>query len=244
MPQDTVETAQREQQKPKGLIGNLLSLPWRIFGLLLASLLLSLLFEYIGLAFFWQEEGWKHSQTMFSTELSWLSENFRQSLLVSDPGQTIGWLMNQAYEWLFVKSGFMAFSQSAHVNANGKGILAWASGIYVLIEDYVLASVYVTMTFLVRVSILVLSIPLFILAFLTGAVDGLMRRDLRRFGAGRESSFVYHRAKRLIVPLLVAPWIIYLSIPITVYPQLVLIPCAISLGIAVAVTAATFKKYL
>ncbi len=45
-----------------------------------------------------------------------------------------------------------------------------------------------------------------------------MRRDLRKFGAGRESSFVYHRAKRTLLPLMVSPWVIYLSLPLTVNP--------------------------
>jgi integrating conjugative element membrane protein (TIGR03747 family) len=92
--------------------------------------------------------------------------------------------------------------------------------------------------------ILVLTIPLFVLAVIVGATDGLVRRDLRRFGAGRESAFIYHRAKQLVVPLVVAPWVIYLAIPVSVHPALILIPCAFALGLAVLVTAATFKKYL
>jgi integrating conjugative element membrane protein (TIGR03747 family) len=79
---------------------------------------------------------------------------------------------------------------------------------------------------------------------LTGFVDGLMRRDLRKFGAGRESSFVYHRAKRAVTPLLVVPWIIYLSLPFSLNPLAILIPCAAMLGVTTAITAATFKKYL
>jgi integrating conjugative element membrane protein (TIGR03747 family) len=75
-------------------------------------------------------------------------------------------------------------------------------------------------------------------------VDGLMRRDLRKFGAGRESSFVYHRAKRTVMPLLILPWIIYLSLPITLNPMAVFIPCAVMLGAATALTTTTFKKYI
>jgi len=240
----TTRTAPRETQKPQGFWGKLLALPFRLLWLLLASLLLSLLFEYIGLAFFWSDEGYKHSQQMFSTELGWLNENFRRSLILSEPGKSIRLVMHGAYDLLFVKSGFIEFSQNAPFKAQGKGIVAGASSLYLAIEHYALASLYVVMTFLVRLSILLLSIPLFVLAILVGLTDGLMRRDLRRFGAGRESSFIYHRAKMLIVPLLVLPWIIYLSAPITVYPHFILLPCALLLGTAVTITAATFKKYL
>ena len=107
-----------------------------------------------------------------------------------------------------------------------------------------MAAVYVAFTFVVRLTILVLATPLFLMAMFTGFVDGLMRRDLRKFGAGRESSFVYHRAKRAMTPLLVAPWIVYLSLPFSLNPLLVFIPSATMLGVTTAITATTFKKYL
>jgi integrating conjugative element membrane protein (TIGR03747 family) len=103
---------------------------------------------------------------------------------------------------------------------------------------------YTVLTFLTRLIILVLTTPLFLMAAFTGVVDGLVRRDLRRFGAGRESGFVYHRAKMMIVPLAVAPWIIYLALPVSLSPVLVLLPCAAALGLVVSVTVGSFKKYL
>jgi len=239
-----VATAERQQEERKGLIGTVLGLPLRIFGLLLASLIISFVLEYVGLAFFWTEEGWHHSQAMFNTELGWLSETFKQSLIVSDPGHAAKVILEQVYEWCFVKTGFIAFTQQAAMNAQGDGTLAWLSRVYLLIEDYVLATIYVTLIFIVRLMVLTLSMPLFVMAMTIGFTDGLMRRDLRRFGAGRESSFIYHRARKLVVPLLIAPWFVYLSLPVSVSPTFVLIPCAIMLGIAVMVTAATFKKYL
>ncbi|EBX8858193.1 DUF4400 domain-containing protein, partial [Salmonella enterica] len=69
-------------------------------------------------------------------------------------------------------------------------------------------------------------------------------RDLRRYGAGYESSFVYHHAKKLVKPAAVVPAMLYLSWPTAVYPNLLLLPAAVLLGIAVTVTTASFKKYL
>ena len=130
------------------------------------------------------------------------------------------------------------------MSSQSNGFSGWTNQLYVRVEDFVLAAVYVTFTFVVRLAILVLSTPLFLLATFTGFVDGLMRRDLRRFGAGRESSFVYHRAKRAVIPLLIVPWIIYLSLPFSLNPIAIFLPCAAMLGITTAITAATFKKYL
>jgi len=237
-------SSENPPERRKGFIGFLLSLPLKLFGLLAGALFLSLILEYLGLAFFWRNEGWHHAQNMFNGELSWLSDNFKSSLIFQEPGKTVTWLLNQAYEWIFVKSGFLAFTQQAENYSQMKGTIGFASKVYLWIEDYALASVYVILTFIVRVMVLVLTIPLFAMAFIVGGTDGLVRRDLRRFGAGRESAFIYHRAKRLIIPLIAAPWIIYLAVPITVHPVLILIPCALALGIAVLVTTATFKKYL
>lgn len=115
---------------------------------------------------------------------------------------------------------------------------------YVAGQDYLLAALFTVFTFVVRLTVLTLATPLFLLAVITGVVDGLMRRDLRKFGADRESSFVYHRAKRTLRPLMVGPWVIYLSLPWSLNPNWILLPCAALLGWMVGVTVTTFKKYL
>ena len=77
-----------------------------------------------------------------------------------------------------------------------------------------------------------------------GLVDGLVRRDVRRFGAGRESGFIYHRAKASLMPLAVLPWVTYLALPVSVHPLLILLPGAALLGGAADIAAGSFKKYL
>jgi hypothetical protein len=39
-------------------------------------------------------------------------------------------------------------------------------------------------------------------------------------------------------------WVLYLAAPVTVHPNLVVIPLATLLAISLAVSARTFKKYL
>jgi integrating conjugative element membrane protein (TIGR03747 family) len=230
-------------QRP-GLIASVIGLVLRIIGLLIASLLFSILIEFAGLLLLWGDQGWRHSQAMLSSELGWLSEHFKSSLILQQPGQTIVQLLDFLNEWLLVKTGFADFAQQARASSQGNGFWSWIDQLYVRIEDFVLAAVYVSFTFVVRLTILALATPLFLLAMFTGFIDGLMRRDLRKFGAGRESSFVYHRAKRAVIPLLIVPWILYLSLPFSLNPMVVFVPCAVMLGVAMAITAATFKKYL
>ncbi|MNZ11301.1 hypothetical protein D3C78_281640 [compost metagenome] len=239
-----VQHAAQQQRQRTTLFSALLGLPWKVLGLLLVSLLFSVLLEYAGLLLFWPEQGWRHSQAMLHTELSWLGEHFRQSLITSQPGQSVRQLVESLHEWLFQRSGLLDYARQARSLSHNDSLTSLTAQLYVLLEDFVLAALFTGLTFVVRVCILVLATPLFALAMLTGLVDGLMRRDLRKFGAGRESSFVYHRAKSLVVPLLVAPWMLYLTLPISLNPLWILLPCAAMQGTAVAITAATFKKYL
>lgn len=97
---------------------------------------------------------------------------------------------------------------------------------------------------LVRLTILVLSLPLFVLVVFVTLVEGLRHRDLRRFGAGHESSFVCHRAKKLVKPAAIVPVMVYLAWPTAIWPSLLLLPAAILLGTAVTVTTASFRKYI
>lgn len=221
-----LQRAEQQQARRQGLFTALLGLPWRILGLLLVSLLLSVLLEYLGLLFFWSEQGWRHSQAMLQVEVDWLGEHFQQSLIVAQPGQGARQFIDWMSSWVFERSGVLDYAQRARTLARDDGAAGWGAQLYILVEDFILAT------------------SLFALALLTGLVDGLIRRDLRKFGAGRESSFVYHRAKGLVMPLLIAPWMIYLTLPISLNPLLILLPCAVMLGMAVAITAATFKKYL
>ena len=102
----------------------------------------------------------------------------------------------------------------------------------------------VTQVFSVRLAVLALAMPVFVMFTMVAIVDGLVKRDLRRWGGGRESSFVYHWAKRSALPLLVLTWVIYLALPFSLHPSLVVLPFATLFALSVAVTASTFKKYL
>ena len=107
-----------------------------------------------------------------------------------------------------------------------------------------LATTQIVQVFSIRLVILILATPVFLLFSLIGLVDGLVQRDLRRWGGGRESSFVYHYVKKAAVPLLVMTWVIYLALPFSLHPTFVVLPFAILFALTIAVTASTFKKYL
>ncbi|HAT2781998.1 DUF4400 domain-containing protein [Citrobacter koseri] len=48
---------------------------------------------------------------------------------------------------------------------------------------------------------------------LVDIVDGLVRRDIRRFASSYEPAFIYRHARRIVRPAICLPWLIYLALP-------------------------------
>lgn len=247
---DPAVVAQRQQAQRRGFLSSVITLPFRFFGVLCGSLLLCILVEWVGMHLFWPEQGWHHAQDMVHYELDQLSTYFTRSVVVEEPGRTAHRLIEGAYEWVFVKSGLLDWVQNtsarAHVDGQGtaRNFRYYVGKLYALSESYLIAAAYTVLVFLVRLLVLCLVLPLFLMAAFVGLVDGLVRRDIRRFGAGRESGFIYHRAKATLMPLVVLPWAIYLALPTSVSPILILLPSAFLLGVAMDIAAGSFKKYL
>lgn len=247
---DPASTAQRQENRRQGLIVGAITLPFRLLGVLIGSLLISIIVECAGMHLFWKDQGWHHSQAILQYELGHLSNHFTRSVVVQEPGHTAHQLVDISYKWVFVKTGLLEridrTANLAHVPSKGQArdFRYFISQAYVWTERYLIAAAFTTLTFLVRLLILLLTLPLMLTAVFVGLVDGLVRRDVRRFGAGRESGFVYHRAKAALMPLAVLPWVLYLAMPVSAHPLLILLPSAALLGLAVALTASSFKKYL
>lgn len=98
--------------------------------------------------------------------------------------------------------------------------------------------------FTLRLGVLLLTLPLFLVTAVAATSDGLITWYLRRTGAGRESGFIYHRTKRGLALSLLAIWMVYLVPPVSLDPRWMVPPFLIIFGIASRITAAYFKKYL
>lgn len=198
---------------------------------LLFALLFSIVFEWVGMSLWWAEEGAKHSERTFAAELRHLNGDFKETVLQTSAAELVR-ALTEAVHGFFrdVSSKLCALLPCKHWFAD--------SG------EYIEAMINVTKAFVVRLTVLALSAPVFALFGLVGFVEGLMRRDLRRWGGGWESSFVYHHGKRLLGPSILSAWTVYLASPVTLHPNWVLVPFAACFGVAVAVTTGSFKKHL
>jgi len=56
--------------------------------------------------------------------------------------------------------------------------------------------------------------------------------------------FVVQMNLRTNFPYPGLPWVVYLALPVSLHPLLILLPSAALLGLAVNLTAGSFKKYI
>lgn len=249
MADDVSKRAEQQQERQESLFSKIFWFPFNFLGVMFGSLLVAILVDWICLYFFWPETGWRHGQHMLIRELSWLSKGLVHSAIVQEPGRTATWLVTLAYDWLVVKTGLLSWVQGMETIAqagprNELDMHYWAAQSVTTVQNYALAALFTVLVFCVRLVVLTMTVPLFAMAAFTGLVDGLVRRDLRKFGAGRESSYLYHKARSTIIPLAIFPWTLYLALPVSISPMLLLLPCAVLLGVSVSITVASFKKYL
>lgn len=214
-----------------GLFGWIALLPGVLAGFCLGAWMLAIALEWLGDAFFWRNTCASHSeQVLQATWQWWRGSTGAPAWLVED--------LALASDTL--QQGIAALVHSL----NGQSGLFWTETVTTVIRCALLSVGNVTLTFLLRLTILLQALPLFTLAIIIGLIDGLVRRDLRRFGAGHESGFVYHHAKRMISSSLIATGLVWLAVPFFLVPEYVFIPAAAGIGLAVSMTGGSFKKYV
>lgn len=214
-----------------GLIGWLALLPGVLAGFCLGAWMLAIALEWLGDAFFGQNTCASHSEQVLQATWQWWQ---------SFAGAPV-WLV----EDLTLVSGKLQQGSAVLIaSLNGQSGLFWTETVTTVIHCALLSAGNVTLTFLLRLAILLQALPLFALTITIGLIDGLVRRDLRRFGAGHESGFVYHHSRRMISSCLIATGLIWLAVPIFLVPEYVFIPAAAGIGLAVSMTGGSFKKYV
>ncbi|MBS3048840.1 TIGR03747 family integrating conjugative element membrane protein [Enterobacter mori] len=214
-----------------GLLGWIALLPGVMVGFCLGAWMLAIALEWLGDAFFWRNTCASHSEQALQATWQWWRDF---------AGAPV-WLV----EDLALTSDTLQQGISALVHLlNGQSGLFWTKAVTTVIRCALLSAGNVTLTFLLRLAILLQALPLFALTITIGLIDGLVRRDLRRFGAGHESGFVYHHARRMIASSLAATGLVWLAVPIFLVPEHVFIPAAAGIGLAVSMTGGSFKKYV
>ncbi|ENG0937822.1 TIGR03747 family integrating conjugative element membrane protein [Salmonella enterica] len=214
-----------------GLLGWIALLPGVLAGFCLGAWMLAIALEWLSEAFFWRSACASHSEQVLQATWQW----WRGSA-----GAPVWLVENLALVSDTLQKGSAALVHSL----NGQSGLFWTEAVTTVIRCALSSAGNVTLIFLLRLAILLQALPLFALTIVIGLIDGLVRRDLRRFGAGHESGFVYHHARRMISSSLIATGLVWLTVPIILEPEYVFMPGAVLIGVAGSVATGAFKKHL
>jgi integrating conjugative element membrane protein (TIGR03747 family) len=232
-----------------GLVGRSMTTVIQFFMFAFATLVFAIVIEWVGMGFFWEAQGSQHSAVMLEKELGYLNSDFKRSAMVAEPIQFAQRFSDNFYHYIFQKTGIergikWLATPEPQQNLQNPHLHTWKRNAYRIAADYILAAINITSVFAVRLAVLILSAPAFVLLVLIGIIDGLVQRDIRRWSGGRESAFIYHWAKKFVMPSLTLPWMIYLAMPLSIHPNLIVLPFAVLFATAVRVMTSTFKKYL
>lgn len=198
----------------------------------LVAMVLTVVVEWVGMTTLWRDEGVGHSRRLVASEQEALALSVR-------PGATFGnsvagfleRAVGEGRYWLIDRTGLTWLTLALSGSTTG-------------ISDYLEAAINALETFVLRLAVVVLALPAFLLVGVFAAVEGLTRRALRRYGGGHETAYLFHHGKRLLWPSVFLPSVVYLSAPVALSPVWVYAPALFVFGVGVAVTFSKFKKFL
>ena len=231
------------------------------FGLLFVALFawfVGLVIEVGGSFTIWKQQGpVEHSRRLVDQDLGYIAAAPR-SLLIDDTEafarRIIGWVA-----WPYERFGVVRFYERMHqadaapaaaeAKPAGKRRLNQGLGnatrsVMTVASRWAVVSMHVAQDVVLRLSVALFALPAFALACIVGTVDGLVRRDLRRWRGGRESSFVYHHAKRYTGWALTGGFGLYLTWPFGGFnPAYMVLVFTVLVAATLSTTVAAFKKY-
>lgn len=198
---------------PQGPIGWLLSLTGRIIGLVIGTLVLRIVLELAVLYFWWPQEGSRHVFQVMKQE---------QTELV--------------------------IALQSHPLGDGILMLLEKGATHVLMVNRLLQKpftglVYTLVSFMQRLIWLATILPLLCLCVVIGLAEGLVQRDLRRFGSGLESVFLHIYIIKYGSSVTNILWIFYLVKPYYLPALLLLLPAALWMSISLQMAIGSFKRY-
>lgn len=199
---------------PQGPVGWLLSLAGRIIGLVIGALVLRVVLELAALYFWWPQEGSRHVFQVMKREQVELI-----SALQPHP------LRDEIVTLL--ESGVTGMLMVNRLQQKPFAAVA-----------------YTLVSFMQRLVWLAAMLPLICLCVVIGLTEGLVQRDLRRFGSGLESVFFHRYVIRSGSSVATTLWVVYLAQPLFLPTMLVLLTINLWFGITVWIVAGSFKRWL
>ncbi len=235
--------AQRPSRGPISLLFALLvGLVFTTF----VSWLLATVIEIGGMYTLWKGQGAAHARAALEEDYGYI-RGFPRSLIVRDTEGFARWMAGWgAWPFELLRTSVLVERAGSRASDPGAGFPQNVFGhIAVHGAQWIEAAKYAAQDTMVRLAIALYGIPAFAMALTIGLTDGLVRRDLRKWGGGRESSFLYHHAKRFTGWFLTVGFGAYLAWPFGgINPAYMVLVFAAAVALALSTAVSSFKKYL
>lgn len=207
-----------DAQKPQGAVTRLMTSVAGLVAALLIAMGISSLIECVGIAAGWWPKD--HARGLLTTERGYIEAIDQYPLTSLSP---------------------VAVSERCAREFDRVWQGAWSGA---SLGTYTVAVINTVKLVFLRIAITLFTVPGFFIVALVAGCDGLVARDVRKFTGGHESSYIFHKAKRWIVPSLMLTVSVYLMLPISLPPVVVFSPTMVFAGVMVYVAASRFKKFL
>ena len=146
----------------------------RVLRLLLVSLLVSIAIEWIGMHAWWPELGVEHSRQMVQAESEFLDRNISSSWVRSQPAAAISRLIARTRSSLSESHvATQVIGWSGEVTSHIRSSHAWR-GLQSMLGPYARAARNISEHYAIRLTVLGLASPVFVLLGWVGLVDGLV----------------------------------------------------------------------
>lgn len=254
MAQGSVRPVAPVKARARGPVQITLEATIGLFFVAFTAWFMGLMSEVAGHHLFWKSEGaYAHSARITQQDLDYILAAPR-SLAVGDTEAFARKVMATAaapYRMAGLVAAYERFHADAppargatHKGPLGEGLKSVTRQIFRSASYWAMVSLHVAQDVALRLSVALFALPAFALAVLIGAVDGLVRRDLRRWRGGRESSFIYHHAKQYTVWALTGGFGFYLMWPLGGFnPAYMVLIFTVLVAVVLSTAVASFKKY-
>ncbi|OED38018.1 hypothetical protein AB833_21485 [Chromatiales bacterium (ex Bugula neritina AB1)] len=212
--------------RARGTVYRVTSTVLRLCSVLVSALALSIVIEWLGMTFIWAEQGAEKSRQMVATEIGYLNRYRELNPVMGRLDEPVLDAVVMIRTWLI---------------DHGLGFLAHH---FAVIGEYIDATLNIIVVFCLRLAVMVFSMPVYVFFACVGATRGLVNRELRKWGGGRESSGLFHLFMRLVPMGFVGSWVVYLTWPWSINPNVVVLPFAMFFGGTIMAMTYRYKKYL
>ena len=208
---------------------------------LFISLMISILIEWVGIFTVWKKEGLNHSVNMYISEIEYANANIKNNMLFNDARGMLAHSLNKVDSiWKGtekITEGFYIPLIKNITKENGKINFDKASDLWK-------SAYYISKTFILRLVVIIFSLPLFFLALWYAFIDGSVERELRKYGGDKESNVVFDLTSKLSTWVVALGCMIYLAMPISINPIFCIVPTVIIFFSLTRTAITQYKKKL